>query len=814
MKEPRQNDVYSLVEHDSRMNLNCNCTSYKWLLAAFFCCFSLLEASAQFAQDWRFGYSSRILFTGATPVGAPGSQLFSDFGQAGVTNAAGQIQFYTSGERAYNRNNTDLLNGTNLRGSQLVTQSSLIIPYPNRPNRHLLFTLNRTTDSSGLNYNVIDMTLDGGLGGILPGQKNINLLLGSPVNLLTEKMTATRHCNGRDFWVVVHRYNSNQFIIYPVDSNGVGTPQFQQIGTAHTPAIGGNPLRAQRGYLVFSPDGRRLALTLNGAGTNNLLEVFDFNKTTGQLSNPIALPASGGEFGLAFSPDNGKLFVSGGVDTIIGPNIGSRNHLSVFNMVARTPASTKEAVEIKILGDSRRFAALQNAPDGKIYVLLSLTDALNSINTPNTAPYGYQDSTVFPINGTTRSGLPNFVNDEFSNPFVANFSFDFTCIGQPMSFTDSSLSHARSWQWTFGDAGAAGNDTSSLQHPIYTYGAPGNYTVTLISGDGCSVFDTISKQVTVGVNLPVSLGSDTAYFCVGQTALIRSNILVGTFNWSTGQPGGPWAPLPDTTPTYSTTITGWYRLVADNGNCAGEDSIYIFINNNPITVNLGPDFPLCIGATEILNAGNPTATTYTWSTGDSTRTISITQPDTFWVVVNDRGCVATDTIIVTLDSTAAINVMGDTTLCPGEELLIDATAFGTSFLWSTGETTPSISVLDTGTYVVEVITNNGCILYDTIQVNFRCDTKVFMPTAFTPNGDGLNDIFLPAFQSVDDGAYELLIYDRWGQLVFETNNPLVGWNGQINGRPAQDGAYQYLVRYFTNIERVNTFLSDTFYLLR
>jgi gliding motility-associated-like protein len=89
-----------------------------------------------------------------------------------------------------------------------------------------------------------------------------------------------------------------------------------------------------------------------------------------------------------------------------------------------------------------------------------------------------------------------------------------------------------------------------------------------------------------------------------------------------------------------------------------------------------------------------------------------------------------------------------------------------------------------------------------------------MPTAFSPNGDGLNDFFRPALQSVDEGDYEFLIYNRWGQLVFFTTNPSIGWDGKTNGRPADPGAYQYIVKYFTNVERVNTFLSDTFYLLR
>lgn len=708
-----------------------------------------------------------------------------------------------------------MFNGSGLKGGASVTQGTLAIPFPGQPNRYLLFTLGRSVDTMGLNYSVIDMTQAGGLGAVVSTQKNIQLLAGSPTNLLTEKMAATQHCNGQDYWVILHRYNSNQFIKYRVTPTGIDPPIFQAIGTAHTPVIATNPTRAQKGYMVFSPDGRKLALTLNGPNNTNLIEVFDFDKTTGDLSNPLRLPAFGGEYGLAFSPDNGKLFVSGGIDSIIGGTIGSYNHLHVFNMVAQNPATTKELVlanwnPVRLM----RFAALQNAPDGRIYHVLSFIDALNSIVNPNgTGPFNYQDSTVFPINGTTRSGLPNFVNDEFSLPFKANFSYEFTCVGQPMQFYDSSLANARSWRWDFGVSTTTA-DTSILRFPTYTYNTPGTYNVTLIASDGCGGFDTIVKPVEVGLRLPVSLGADSIFACVGDTVRLSSNITPGRFVWSRGAPGA-WIPsTTDTFPTLEVTTTGWYRLEADNGNCAGTDSIYVFVNTNPITVDLGPDFQLCLGSSEILDAGNPGATSYLWSTGDATRTITVNTPGFYWVVVNDRGCFAADTILVTLDTLSSLQVMPDTTVCPGDEIILSAAGFGVSYFWNTGATTAAITVNDTGTYIVEVLTANGCVLSDSIRVRFRCDTRVYFPTAFTPNGDRLNDVFLPALRSADLGTYELLIYDRWGRQVFRTTRMDVGWDGKINGTEAPPGAYQYLCNFYTNIERVNTFQSGTFFLIR
>lgn len=770
-------------------------------------------SQAQFAQDWRFGFSARMILNPA-PSGATGSVLFSEDGSACITAPSGQMLFYTAGDSVFNRQNVAMANGRGLMGFRGVTQSSLIVPFPKRNGRYLLFTLARTTDTSGLRYNVIDMNLAGGLGAIVNGQKNLLLLQGAPVNQLTEKMTAVQHCNGDDYWVVVHRYNSNEFIVYPVDSTGVGTPIFQQVGTPHTPAIGTTPQRAQRGYMVFSPDGHRLALTLNGPNANNLIEVFDFDKNTGTISNPLTLPARGGEYGLAFSPSSARLFVSGARDTTIGGNIGADNHISVFDMIARDPAATKTLVTRKVLSVSRRFGALQNAPGGRIYSVLSLTDALNSINNPGEEPYDFRDSTIFPLNGTTRLGLPNFLNDEFKLPFEANFGYDFACFGQPMNFVDSSRSNAKTWMWNFGDAAAGGNDTSSLQYPSYSFPAPGTYTVTLIAGDPCGLMDTISKQVEVGINLPVDLGNDTVFVCIGDSATLSSNIPNAQYVWSTGQPGGPWVALPnDTLQRFTTQVSGWIKLDVDNGSCSGTDSVFVFVNNSPISVNLGGSVSLCIGETVLVDAGIPNAS-YSWSTGETTQTINVSQADTIWVLVNDRGCIATDTLYVSIDTLNAINVMNDTTLCPGDPLVIDASAFGIGFQWSTGETTASITVLDTGVYLVDVTNSLGCVVSDTIIVRYRCDTKVFIPTAFTPNGDGLNDEFKPIVQSVDEGMYSFQVYNRWGQLVFETNNPDVGWNGEQFGREAEEGIYTYLVRFFTNVQRVNTFESGPFWLLR
>lgn len=764
------------------------------------------------ASDWRFGQLGRVVFTPAAQ-GQSGSTLTSFEGSASITDASGNILFYTNGEQVWGANNANLPNGTAMAGNQTSTQNSLIVPQPGNPNRYFLFTLGNTLDTIGLRYSVIDMTLNGGQGAVVTGQKNIPILTGLPTNTLSEKLTATKHCNGTDYWVMGHFVNSNQFYSILVNSTGVQAPVNQAIGSTHPFPNTANQ-GSNKGYMKFSPDGCRLGLVTNQQN-GSLIELFRFDKATGQLSDPITLPATGGEYGVSFSPDNGKMYITAARDSLNTGQNRPYNTVWVFDLLAPNIGASKTLVKSRReTVDRAKFGALQNGPDGRIYVAQEFRDGLNAIVNPNGfgASSAYTDSVLQMPSATTRQGLPNFIDDEFSLPFRANFTNDFVCIGNPMQFRDSSLSNAIAWSWDF-DMANPGTFTSNLQNPTHVYTSAGTYNVKLVAQRGCGVIDSIIKPVTIGVNLPVDLGNDTAFVCLNDTAFIGSNLGIGSYQWFTGSPGA-WVASPnDTNPDLATVNPGWYRLFVSNGSCSGEDSVFVQVNSTPVDVDLGPDQLLCIGASILLDAGNPGAA-YLWSTGETTQTISVSSPDTFYVTASFQGCVDTDTIIVFLDSITTVNVMNDTFMCPDVAPLdIDASGFGVSYIWSTGETTPSITVLDTGRYYVAITTAAGCTVSDTIAIALLCPTRVDMPSAFTPNNDGLNDFFAPATTSVDQG-YEFIIYNRWGQQIFATNDVTQGWNGKYNGIDVEEGYYQYVVRYFTNVERVFTYKSGQVYLFR
>ena len=785
---------------------------FKLVLILFFV--STLGFGQSYSKDWRFGQLGRIEFTPGGAIGQSGSTLTSFEGSVAVTDpTTGSILFYSNGEQVWGANNANLQNGTALTGKQTTTQSSLVVPFPGQANRYILFTLTNTLDSAGLQYSVIDMTLNGGLGGVVVGQKNLSVIFGFPTNALSEKLTATKHCNGTDYWVMGHFVSTAQFYRFLVTPTGVQAITLQTIGSSH-PFPNSLNARSNKGYMKFSPDGCRLALATNQQN-GSLTELFRFDKATGILSDPIVLPASSGAYGVSFSPDNAKLYITASRDSLQGTNNRPYNTLWSFDLLADNPATTKTLVKARReTVDRSKFGALQNAPDGRMYVAQEFRDGLNAIVTPNgfgpTA--NYVDSVLQIPSATTRQGLPNFIDNEFSLPFVANFTNDFVCIGNPMQFRDSSLSNAISWRWDFNLANA-GTATSTLRHPSHVYPAAGTYSVKLVVDRGCGVSDSITKTVTIGINLPVNLGNDTAFVCLNDTAFIGSNLGQGNYQWFTGSPGA-WIPSPnDTLPNFAATTTGWHRLFVNNGSCDGEDSVYVQVNTSPVEVDLGPDQLLCFGSSIELDAENPGAT-YLWSTGATTQTITVTLPDTFYVTASFRGCVDTDTIIVFRDSITTVNVMNDTFMCPEVgPLIIDASAFGVAFIWSTGETTASITVLDTGTYAVAITTAAGCTVFDTIPVQRLCPTRVDVPSAFTPNKDGLNDIFQPATTSVDQG-YEFIIYNRWGQQLFYSSDVNAGWDGTYNGVNSEEGYYQYVVRYFTNVERVFTYKSGQIYLFR
>lgn len=131
----------------------------------------------------------------------------------------------------------------------------------------------------------------------------------------------------------------------------------------------------------------------------------------------------------------------------------------------------------------------------------------------------------------------------------------------------------------------------------------------------------------------------------------------------------------------------------------------------------------------------------------------------------------------------------DTTKCDYSTISVGALGTFDSYLWNTGQSTSTIPILNPGLYTLQVTDSNGCIGTDSIYISdSTCPQYVYLPNAFTPNGDGKNDIFRPIFAGAAS-VFKFAVYDRWGRVVFVTTTPGVGWDGTTGGRPQPAGTY-------------------------
>ncbi len=211
---------------------------------------------------------------------------------------------------------------------------------------------------------------------------------------------------------------------------------------------------------------------------------------------------------------------------------------------------------------------------------------------------------------------------------------------------------------------------------------------------------------------------------------------------------------------------------------------------------LGPDRLICAG--DVIEVSVPVSNvSYSWSDGSVTPQIQINQSGLYWLEVDQQGCTERDSINVDFKPLPSVDLGRDTALCAGEQLVLDATAANATYQWNTGAVTPNITVTNSGTYNVTV-TVSGCSASDTVIVE-PGSCKLYMPTAFTPNGDGLND----GFGMINTGSisnYKLEVYNRWGEVVFRTINKQERWDGQFKGKPATPGSYIWILTYTKNNE--------------
>lgn len=374
----------------------------------------VLSANFLFGQNqgnnWYFGNQAGISFNSGNPTALTDGQTYiiqsHCEGTTAISDDDGNLLFYSNGEKLWNNSHTIMPNGDGLLGGYSSTQSSLIVPQPENDRFYYLFTTDQYNGNNlvnGLNYSIVDMCEDMGNGDVLQNMKNVPLM-----DSTAEKLTCVRHANGIDYWILTHRYFSNQFAAFLLTSNGISDTVISAIGSIHQvncPGDNPNWTQAAIGYLKASPNGSRLAI-VNLNTCSEIREVFDFNSTTGQVTNHIDLLENTGNttggYGIEFSPDNSMLYVSDiQVVTQYDLTAGNGDPNSIRN----------SATVVSNLAVNEYPHALQLGPDGKIYVARYQHDFLAVINEPNVSGTNcdFQDAAVS-LNGKECSmGLPNLI---------------------------------------------------------------------------------------------------------------------------------------------------------------------------------------------------------------------------------------------------------------------------------------------------------------------------------------------------------------------------------------------------------------------
>ncbi len=711
-------------------------------------------------QNWCFGVRGGMSFND-NPISQYNSGFGFGSGSEGVTTMSdkeGNLQFYACGNRVFNKMHGTMVNGTGLNSHTSSSQGTLALPCPGSDSLYFLFTVDASENNfvSGLSYNIIDMSLQGGNGEVIVK----NIIIEPHV---TERMTFARHANGIDFWVIVHKWGSRDFLSYLVSDTGVVlNPVVSSIGKVH----GGGTYNAL-GCMRVSQKGDKLACAI---WDENVFELFKFNNATGALSDPITSPANNDEpYGVEFSYSGNRLYTT----SYWGKQV-SQWDVSTWDSASIWSSST-------LLGTYPGFfqyaGGLSLGHDRKIYCANNQSDFLGVINCPEELGGSCNfDMNGLDLLGANKStyGLPQ----SLLSPIVFHTDSQL-CFADTVSFFINDTLFIDSVVWNFGDLGSTVNNVSNSFCPKHEFSDTGTFDVQLVYYFNCSP-DTYTTFITITSEEPEVILPDDTTFC--HNTILSVDVMQNgcQYLWQDSSMQS----------SYNISQAGLYWVIKTN--VCGEDRDSINVQYSDLFVNLGSDLDtICDGDTLFVDAYYPEAS-YLWSDASTTSSFTITQAGLYWVEVTDSNdCEVSDSIAISLVSIST-NMTNSDPDCEASPIIIELNDVYDSYLWSTGENTASIVVQNAGIYSVQV-TRDGCSTSDFIDINALmdedCAYTYYLPNAFSPSLNGVNHTYKLLGQGVE--TFELSIYDRWNKKVIQLNEGNNIWDGTYRNKNVSEGVYLY-----------------------
>ena len=704
------------------------------LFALFLLPLSLLCQAQNENNIWYFGDHAGLDFNSGSPVPLNNSAMWTWEGSAIISDSTGNLLFYTNGIEVYDKNHATMPNGAGLLGGTSSASAAVIIPRPGTTDKYFVFTTPNSFDTHGLRYSEVDMTLNGGDGDVT-ATKNVLIQ-----DSTAEKVIAVPHANKIDYWIIVHQAVVGRYLAFHVSATGVNPVPVVSYGT-----VTHNFYFGYAGNMRASLDGTKVA-SLQGSAF--AVELFDFDNSTGVLSNLTVISTAKGPNGVEFSPDGKLMYVT--------------EHWSVLTTdlyqydVSSGDSSTILASQIFIDSINVAGGQLLLGPDCKIYHTRYFTSYLDVIENPNTPGVGcnFTQMSIDISPGSCILGLPNMTrlhSQDFRKDSIVVLSLG--CKGDTACFAIESNS-ADSVLWDFGDPASGIENNSAIDTGKHVFGASGIYAVSLYSWLN-GIPDTLTVAVEIGEVAPFSLGNDTI-FCMGSTLILSAYQNGVNYLWQDSS----------TADSLAVTQTGVYWLELTSASCTASDTVNVIVNSPPI-ISLIPDTMICDGELLLLDASHPNAT-YLWQDGSSDSTFIVSQTGSYWVEGTLNGCTATDSVYVTVNPLPMIYLGVDTAICEGDTLMLDATTINASYMWNDGDTNAVYSVFQAGTYWVD-LTVDGCTERDSIDIELEVCTSIHHISENQINiyPNPFDEHILIEWGAGQEGIVELVMTDALGKIVYQ-----------------------------------------------
>ncbi len=376
------------------------------------------------------------------------------------------------------------------------------------------------------------------------------------------------------------------------------------------------------------------------------------------------------------------------------------------------------------------------------------------------------------------------------------------------------------------------NTVPAQTTPNATGLSAGAYTVTATDADGCT--SSANIVITEPPQLVIGASAAPAAVCAGQPVTLTGTASGGTaaynYVWMPGNVNGA-------TQTFIPPISGTGTVIVTDANgCIDSASTAFTVNPNPVAAFMGDSLfgcaPLCVNFSDLTTIPTGTITGWSWDFGDGNTATTQDPSHCYFIsgvytvsltVTSNAGCVNTLVMNNYVDvfgiPTAAFTANPQpTTILNPIIYFTDMSVGAVTWDWSFGDLTPSTAQVQNpffeyptpGCYdvVLEVSSINGCTDTTTEEVCIDPDVSIYVPNTFTPNEDGLNDLFFAQGLGIDPDNFELWVFDRWGNLIFYTDDMNEGWNGKVQGHTeyCQEDTYVWKIRCRDMLEKKHSLI--------